>query len=75
MRFRVRKGKDFKRLLLPSSTQKISQKQTNPGTLNFRCLAWDIQPSIREYLDQHVLEPRIIRELCERALILTAQPE
>lgn len=60
---------------ITSSIQKISQGQTNPGTLKFQCLAWNIQPSIREYLDQHVLEPGIIRELCERALILTARPD
>lgn len=57
-----------------SSIQKISQGKANPGTLKFQCLAWNILPSIREYLNQHVLEPEVIRELCERTLILTAQP-
>lgn len=55
--------------------QSIDIKKSNPGILNFRYLMWNILPVIREYLDQHVLRPETIREICERSLLLMASSE
>lgn len=55
--------------------QKTGQKRSNSSVLNFHYLAWNILPVIREYLDQYVLQPETVRELCERAMILVASPK
>ncbi len=54
--------------------EQISRGQKNTSLLSFRYLAWDLLPAAREYLEQHVLQPEVIRELCERALLLIATP-
>lgn len=54
---------------------KLNQAKQNPGLLNFRYLAWDLTPMVREYAEQHVLQPEVLRELCERALLLIASPK
>jgi hypothetical protein len=54
--------------------RKLSQARTNPGELSLRYVGWDLTPLLREYLEQHVLQPEIVRELCERALLLVASP-
>ncbi|MBS3815214.1 MAG: hypothetical protein KGY45_01475 [Hadesarchaea archaeon] len=59
---------------ISKSIQKISQNQSNPGNLEFQCLAWDITSTIQDYSHQHILEPESIRELCERSLLLVAKP-
>ena len=58
-----------------AAVRKLSQARTNPGELNFRYVAWDLAPLLREYLGQHVLQPEVVRELCERALLLVASPK
>jgi hypothetical protein len=58
-----------------AAVRKLSQARTNPGELNFRYLAWDLTPLLREYLGQHVIQPDVVRELCERALLLVASPK
>jgi len=30
---------------------------------------------VREYVQQHVLQPEVVRELCERTLLLVASPK
>lgn len=55
--------------------QKIDKKQSNPGTLNFRYLVWNLLPVIREYVDQHVLRSKVVRELCRRSFLLLASFE
>jgi len=57
-----------------TAVRKLSQTRTNPGELNFRYITWDLTPILREYLKQHVLQPEVVRELCERALLLVASP-
>ncbi|MDI6819831.1 MAG: hypothetical protein QMC89_02860 [Candidatus Hodarchaeaceae archaeon] len=54
---------------------KLNQAKQNPGLLNFRYIAWDLMPMVREYAEQHVLQPEVLRELCERALLLIASPK
>ncbi len=56
------------------AVEQISRGQRNPSVLSFRYLAWDLLPVAREYLEQHVLQPEVIRGLCERALLLVATP-
>ncbi len=58
-----------------TAVRKLSQARTNPGELNFRYITWDLTPILREYLKQHVLQPEVVRELCERALLLVANPK
>ena len=58
-----------------TAVRKLSQTRTNPGELNFRYITWDLTPILREYLKQHVLQPEVVRELCERALLLVASPK
>lgn len=56
------------------SVEEVSQGQTNPGTLEFRYIFWDIIPSVREYHDQNIVPPETIRGICERAVLLVARP-
>lgn len=56
------------------SVKKVSQGQTNPGTLEFQYLAWDIIPSIREYHEQRIVQPDTARQVCERSVLLMAKP-
>jgi hypothetical protein len=58
-----------------AAVQKLSQARTNPGELNFRYVTWNLTPLLHEYLGQHVLQPEIVRELCERVLLLIASPK
>jgi hypothetical protein len=46
---------------------------TNPE-LEFEYVAWDLIPVLREYLNERVLQPEIVHELCERTLLLIARP-
>jgi len=57
-----------------AAVRKLSQAWTNPGELSFKYVTWDLTPLLREYLEQHVLQPEVVRELCERALLLVASP-
>ena len=54
---------------------KLSQTSTNPGGLSFKYVTWDLTPLMHEYLEQHVLQPEVVRELCEQALLLVASPK
>ncbi len=54
---------------------KLSQTSTNPGGLSFKYVTWDLTPLMQEYLEQHVLQPEVVRELCEQALLLVASPK
>jgi hypothetical protein len=58
-----------------AAVRKLSQAKPNPGTLNFKYLTWDLMPVVREYVQQHVLQPEVVRELCERMLLLVASPK
>lgn len=56
------------------AVRKLSQARTNPGTLSFKYIALDLTPVVRGYVEQHVLQPEVVRELCERTLLLVASP-
>jgi len=58
-----------------AAVRRLGQARPNPGTLNFRYLTWDLTPIVREYVQQHVLQPEVVRELCERVLLLIANPK
>ncbi|MFQ6129331.1 MAG: hypothetical protein ACE5OT_00775 [Candidatus Hadarchaeaceae archaeon] len=58
-----------------AAVRKLCQARTNPRELSFRYVTWDLTPLLREYLKQHVLQPEVVRELCERALLLVANPK
>ena len=60
---------------MTAAVQKLSQAGANPGELSFEYVTWDLTPLLREYLQQHVLQPEVVRELCERALLLVAMPK
>ena len=58
-----------------AAVERLGQARTNPGELNFKYLAWDLMPIVRGYVEQHVLQPETVRELCERTLVLVASPK
>ena len=70
----LRKQRDGNLRAVMAAVRKLSQAWTNPGELSFRYVTWDLTPLLREYLEQHVLQPEVLRELCERALLLVANP-
>ena len=57
-----------------TSARKVGQAKPNPGMLNFKYLTWDLTSVVCEYAKQHVLQPEVVREVCERALLLVASP-
>lgn len=57
-----------------AAVRRLSQARANPGVLSLEYLALDLAPVVGEYLEQHVLSPEIVRELCERMLLLVARP-
>ena len=71
----LRKQRNDSLRAVTAAVRKLSRAQTNPCTLSFEYLAWNLTPLLREYLGQHVLQPEIVRELCERALLLVASPK
>ncbi len=70
---RRRRGDDLQ--TKTAAIRKLGRVQANPGELNLRYVTWDLTPILREYLEQHVLQPEVVRELCERALLLVASPK
>lgn len=54
--------------------RKVGEAKPNPGMLNFKYLTWDLASVVCEYAKQHVLQPGVVREVCERALLLVASP-
>jgi hypothetical protein len=56
------------------AVRKLSQARTNPGELSFKYIALDLMPVVRSYVEQHVLQQEVVRELCERTLLLIASP-
>ena len=57
-----------------AAVRKLSQAKANPGVLSLEYIALNLTPVVREYLKQHVLSPEMVRELCERTLLLVASP-
>jgi hypothetical protein len=57
-----------------AALKRLNRARPNPGSLNFKYLTWDLMPIMREYVEQHVLQPEVMRELCERVLLLVATP-
>jgi hypothetical protein len=55
--------------------RRLSQARTNPGALSFKYIALDLMSVVRGYVEQHVLQPEVVRELCERTLLLVASPK
>jgi hypothetical protein len=51
----------------------MNQAQVNQGELSIRYVTWDIRPLLCEYLEQHVVQPEVVQELCGRALLLFAE--
>ncbi|MEW6222200.1 MAG: hypothetical protein AB1476_02605 [Candidatus Hadarchaeota archaeon] len=54
------------------------QKKDDSGVTNgleFRCVAWDLTPILREYLGERFVQPETVQELCKRSLLLVASPE
>jgi len=58
-----------------AAVRELSQARTNPGALQLNYLALNLTPVVREYVEQHVLRPEVVRELCERTLLLVASPK
>jgi len=58
-----------------AAARKLGQARANPGELSLRYVTWDLTPLLCEYLEQHVVHPEVVRELCERALLLVAGPK
>ncbi len=70
---RRQRGDDMR--AVTAAVQKLGQARANPGELSLKYVAWDLTPILREYLEQHVVQPEVVRELCERALLLVASPK
>lgn len=60
---------------MTATVRRLGQAKPNPGTLNFKYLIWDLMPIVRDYVQQHVLQPEVVRELCERVLLLVVNPK
>ncbi len=58
-----------------ADVRKLSQAKANPGVLGLEYIAMNLTPVVREYLEQHVLSPEVVQELCERTLLLVASPK
>jgi len=56
------------------AVRRLSQARTNPGALSFKYVALDLMSVVRGYVEQHVLQQEVVRELCERVLLLVANP-
>ena len=61
--------------VVTAEIRKLGQAQANPGELSMMYTTWNLTPLLREYLEQHVVQPEVVRELCERALLLVAGPK
>ncbi len=57
-----------------TAVRKLSRARTNPGKIDLTYVAWNIMPILGEYLEQHVVQPEVVHELCKRALLLIASP-
>ncbi|MEM2890483.1 MAG: hypothetical protein QW358_04000, partial [Candidatus Hadarchaeum sp.] len=72
---------EIKRLKLDNLRTKTSQisksrpHQSNSGRLNLAYLGLDIITFMREYLEQHIIQPETTRKLYEKSLLLIACPE
>lgn len=55
--------------------RKLGQARANPGELSLVYTTWDLIPILREYIEQHVVQPEIVRKLCERTMLLVAGPK
>lgn len=80
-------GKDFSKIIekiaqterenikkIKNSIREINQEHNNSKTLQFHYLAWDITPSIIEYHEESILLPEVLQRVCERCIILVANP-
>lgn len=72
---KIRKTREKNFKATAGMVQKINKKRSNFGALNFHYLAWNLLPVIREYVDQHVLRPEVIRGLCGQTFLLLAALE
>lgn len=68
----IRRGEGDLRV---AATGEVRQAGQNPGRLSFVCVAWDLTPMLREYAEQHLLQPKVLRELFERTLLLIMIPK
>jgi hypothetical protein len=50
----------------------FDQANVNSGGLSLEYLAWDLTPILRDYLEQHILPPEVVLELCKRTVLLIA---
>lgn len=55
--------------------RKLGRARANPGELSMVYTTWDLMPLLREYIEQHVVQPEIVRKLCERSMLLVAGPK
>lgn len=56
------------------SAREIIEGRDNPGTLQFRYIIWNIAPYIRDYFEEKIVQPKVIRHICERGVFLAAKP-
>lgn len=69
---------EIKRLKLDSFRTKTSQvskgqlRQSGPVRLNLAYIGLDITAVMREYLEQHIVQPEVVKKLYEKSLLLIA---
>ncbi len=56
------------------SVTEYSEDKKNSDTIKFHYFTWNILPDIHEYFEQNILEKETIRNICEKCVLLIAEP-
>lgn len=70
----IRKAYKEKFKTAGESALKTSREQSNPRILEFQYIGWAILSSIREYYEENIIQEDLMREICERGILLIANP-
>jgi len=73
----VKKIKKTEKDNIKSIKESIKENNTKNGSereIEFHYLGWNIIPSIQDYYDQNILTPEDLRRICERCILLIANP-
>lgn len=57
-----------------NSFKKAENEEENSGKIEFGYITWDIVPSIQDYYEQNIVTSKILRQICEKCILLVASP-
>lgn len=57
-----------------NSFKKAENGGENSGKIEFSYITWDIVPSIQDYYEQNIVTSKILRQICEKCILLIASP-